>query len=218
MKSTKLFLTLTMAMLCIHNSINAQPSFRQAMTAGISTSHPHSGDHLVEGELFGRFVGGEIGVKGECIFPKSLYLSSALSISNKGWNIPVYADNNSQASTWECDVYYLEIPLFVGYKYALTGTSGLFCELGPYLALGLWGHSRLDVDEDVPSNESKNVFKDGWYRRACCGARVNIGLNINQWQWSLGYSYELLKPTKDAWSTIINPQTSSLYLNVAYFF
>ena len=56
---------------------------------------------------------------------------------------------------------------------------------------------------------------EGKYITQCI---IGIGLNINQWQWSLGYSYELLKPTKDAWSTIINPQTSSLYLNVAYFF
>lgn len=208
MKTTKLSLIIVIAMLCVCGNINAQPSFRKAVTAGISTSHPKE---------FDRFMGGEIGVKGEWVFPKNFYLGTALSIANRGWNMPVY-DLGENQHKWECDVYYLEVPIFVGYKYALSSTSDLFCELGPYLALGLWGHARLDVDEDIPNNESRNVFQDGWYRRACCGARVNVGLNVNQWQCSLGYSYELLKPTKDAWSTIVNPQTSSLYLNVAYFF
>ena len=217
MRTTILSLTIFIAMLSACDSINAQPSFRKAVTIGISTSHPDGGDHLVKDKFFDRFVGGEIGVKGECVFPNNLYLSSAISLSNRGWNIPV-CDMEGNEYKWKCDVYYLEVPIFVGYKYKLSSTADLFCELGPYLALGLWGYSRINIDEGVPSNESKNIFQDGWYRRTCCGARTNVGLNIKQWQWSLGYSYELMKPTKDAWSTIINPQSSSLHLNVAYFF
>lgn len=127
MKTPRLSLTIVIAVLCVCGNINAQPSFRRAVTAGISTSHPKE---------FDRFMGGEIGVKGECVFPKNFYLSTALSIANRGWNMPVY-DLGENLHKWECDVYYLEVPISVGYKYALSNTSDLFCELGPYLALGL---------------------------------------------------------------------------------
>lgn len=206
MKPTKLFLTLAVAMLCTWISANAQPSYRKAAMVGLSTSHPKD---------FDGFVGYEVGVKGELLFQKneSFYLSSALSIANRGWNMGVYDIENNRYQC-KCDVYYLELPLFLGYKYELPNGASLFGELGPYVALGLCGYSRLDVGGENFDND--NLFRDG-YRRNDWGGRINIGLNLREWQWSLGYSHGVLKPTKDYWSAV-NPQGAFWHLNAVYFF
>lgn len=206
MRLIKIFLAFAVAALCICVNINAKSSYRKAVMVGLSTSHPKD---------FDRFVGCEVGLKGELLFSKSenFYLSSALSFANRGWNMSVY-DLDENRYQCKCNVYYLEIPLFVGYKYELPNGIILFGEAGSYAALGLWGQNRLNVGGE--NFGSDNLFRDG-YRRNDWGGRMNIGLNLNEWQWSLGYSQGMLKPTKDYWS-VINPHSYFLYLNAAYFF
>lgn len=185
--------------------INAQ-TLNMAATIGISISHPKD---------FEFFWGNEAGIKGEYMFipNKAFYFSPALSIANKGWNMNIF-DLEGKLHKWECDVFYLEVPLYVGYKHELSNSTNIFFELGPYLAIGLWGHSHLNIGEESFNN--KNVFLNN-YRRIDSGGRINIGFGVRQWRWSLGYSHNLIKPTKGDWK-MINQQGSSWHLNISYIF
>lgn len=185
--------------------INAR-TLNKAATIGLSTSHPKELE---------SFWGYETGIKGEyIIFPnKAFYFSSALSYANKGWNMNIF-DLEGKQHKWECDVFYLEVPLYIGYKHEFSGSTNIFCELGPYFAIGLWGHSHLNVGEESLNN--KKVFQNE-YRRFDSGGRINVGFGFRQWSWSLGYSHNLIKPTRGDWKKI-NPQGSSWHFNIFYFF
>lgn len=178
--------------------------FRAAVTMGFSFSHPKD---------FESFLGHEIGIKGEYAFSRNenFYLSTALSFTNKGWNLHIYTMDDV-AHVWDWDIHYLELPLFAGYKFRLSSSSNLFLELGPYFAFGFLGNSRLDTGEE--SFHTKNIFLEDC-RRVDWGTRTNAGLNINQWQYSVGYSHGFINPSK---IKMISPQRNFFHMNVAYFF
>lgn len=141
-----------------------------------------------------------------------LYLNPSLYLIQKGWNDDIY-DLDDNKYNWKCDLYYIELPLTTGYKYAATKTTRLFCEAGPYVAYGITGKSKAKTKEDKYEN---SVFSSGAYKRFDWGIKLAAGIDIAQWQICMAWESSMKKPTEGGWNAI-NPKDKSWLLQVSYF-
>ena len=137
-------------------SINAQDNLRWGVTAGMNVSSLN-----VTG-LDSR-VGFHAGVKAELGLPQfteGLYMDFGALLSLKGAKV----EAGSMAS-FKINPYYLEIPVHIGYKYAVNDNFSLFANAGPYIAIGLFGKAKMTADGSLVDggskvSESENVFGD----------------------------------------------------------
>ena len=117
---------LLMAMLTIGlASINAQDNLRWGATVGMNSSN-----FSITG--FDSKIGFHAGVKAEVGLPQiseGVYLDMGALLTLKGAKI----DGGSAASI-KFNPYYLEIPVHIGYKYAVNENFAIFGNAGPYLA------------------------------------------------------------------------------------
>ena len=129
---------LLMAMLTIGlASINAQDNLRWGATVGMNSSN-----FSITG--FDSKIGFHAGVKAEVGLPQiseGVYLDMGALLTLKGAKI----DGGSAASI-KFNPYYLEIPVHIGYKYAVNENFAIFGNAGPYLAIGLFGKAKAEGD------------------------------------------------------------------------
>lgn len=105
------------------------------------------------------------------------------------------------------DAYYLHIPIHGGYKWKLWNTGSLFVEAGPYMAIGLGGHSKTahatfiyddageEVIDVVPATTKDKTFDDR--RRFEMGIGAKLGMEVfRHWQAGISYEYALTKMRK----------------------
>ncbi len=177
------------------------------VTLGLSYSDPSGYD--------GK-VGFSLGLKGEYTFKEDINqcgINFSLLFLSRAWskdNLSIWEDESHKV---ECLTYYLEIPILVRYAYRLTKGSKLFVEAGPYLACGLFGKSKLYLEDH---REEYNVFSQGYDRRFDLGIRANIGVEFSSFELSLGWSKGFINPSKD-WAAI-TPKDMSFSFQVAYLF
>ena len=127
-------------------SINAQDNLRWGVTAGMNVSSLN-----VTG-LDSR-VGFHAGVKAELGLPQfteGLYMDFGALLSLKGAKV----EAGSMAS-FKINPYYLEIPVHIGYKYAVNDNFSLFANAGPYIAIGLFGKAKITADGSLVDGGSK---------------------------------------------------------------
>lgn len=151
---------LLMAMLTIGlASINAQDNLRWGATVGMNSSN-----FSITG--FDSKIGFHAGVKAEVGLPQiseGVYLDMGALLTLKGAKI----DGGSAASI-KFNPYYLEIPVHIGYKYAVNENFAIFGNAGPYLAIGLFGKAKAEgdiLDEYEFDDNSTNVFGDDAMKR-----------------------------------------------------
>ena len=169
-------------------------------------------------------VGFNIGAKGEVELSKNktgTYLDFGLILSSKGWNCDVYTDAAvTNKTTWNCTLYYLEMPVHIGYKFEISNNVLFFAKAGPYLAVGLFGNTTLKgVDSSIYDKDviSDNVFRNEQYKRFDCGLGAAIGIERKEHlQFIVGYDHGLIKPTK-TWS-LLKAQNRAFYVSCAYLF
>ena len=156
-------------------SINAQESLRWGVTAGMNVSSLN-----VTG-LDSR-VGFHAGVKAELGLPQfteGLYMDFGALLSLKGAKV----EAGSMAS-FKINPYYLEIPVHIGYKYAVNENFSLFANAGPYIAIGLFGKAKVTADGSLVDggskvSESENVFGDDGFSK--------------KYQFSIGYDFGFIE-------------------------
>lgn len=164
---------LLMAMLTIGlASINAQDNLRWGATVGMNSSN-----FSITG--FDSKIGFHAGVKAEVGLPQiseGVYLDMGALLTLKGAKI----DGGSAASI-KFNPYYLEIPVHIGYKYAVNENFAIFGNAGPYLAIGLFGKAKAEgdiLDEYEFDDNSTNVFGDDAMKRFDFGLGLKAGVEF----------------------------------------
>ena len=107
-------------------SINAQDNLKWGVMAGMNVSK-----YTITG--FDSRIGFHAGLSQDAN-GSGAYMDFAALLTLKGAKI----DGGSVASL-TFNPYYLEVPVRVGYKYAVNDDFALFGSVGPYVAVGLFG-------------------------------------------------------------------------------
>mgnify|MGYP002624846245 CR=1 FL=1 len=141
-----------------------------------------------------------------------LRLHPSLLLSNKGWR-DEFVSPVSGSHKWDCSLYYIELPVMVEYALKLRGKSSLVIGAGPFMAYGLWGSNKIDVDGSTLYD--KDTFSAGNYRRFDTGLKASVGIDVKQWQVSLEYGHSLMKPTKND-LVYLSPKNRTLALKLTY--
>lgn len=142
-------------------------------------------------------TGFHLGVKSEiqlsCI--KGMFFDLGAFITSKGYKSSWYFDEKSHENLqWKGDLYYLDIPIHIGYKLVINDRFSFFASAGPYIGVGLWGQVKVKnekpMQNDVVQTFSKNVFDDDLYKRIDWGAGVKFGVEFRQHiQVAAGYDW-----------------------------
>lgn len=185
------------------------------VSTGIQLSHPKE---------FSSHLGFCIGAKGELAFSQNentAYLDYGTLLSAKGWKMHLHNVSHNDKAQWNCCLYYLTVPVHVGYKHAVSNRVKLFATIGPYFAVGLYGKS--DIKNSNGNTETTppyagNLFGNGAYKRFDFGAGAKVGVEIsNKFQVMVGYDMGLIKPTGPLWDTL-SPKDRTASLSMAYLF
>lgn len=161
--------------------VNAQNTVRYGVLGGINLNSWKAGGVSTDFK-----VGFDFGVKGEYSLPtEGLYLDGAVMFTQRA------ADNLS--------IYYAELPLSVGYKYAVADNIGLFAKTGPMLGVGLFG------SEDGTFDVCKRL-------NLAWGIHGGVELS-DHYQISLGYNFGMLNVVKDG-----SVKMNNLVVSFAYMF
>ena len=169
-------------------SINAQNNLKWGLMAGMNVSK-----YTFTG--FDNRVGFHAGVKAELGLSQGAsgaYMDFAGLLSLKGAKI----DGGSIASITFNPVY-LEIPVHIGYKYAVNDDLSLFGSAGPYIGIGLFGKAKIkgDIVESIGSDDSmsENIFGEDGLNRFDFGLGLKAGLEFShKYQVSLSYDFGLV--------------------------
>ena len=93
----------------------------------------------------------------------------------------------------------MEIPVHIGYKYAVNDNFSLFANAGPYIAIGLFGKAKITADGSLVDggskiSESENVFGDDGFKRFDLGLGLKAGIEISKkYQFSIGYDFGFIE-------------------------
>lgn len=117
--------------------------------------------------------GFHLGVGMDYGFSENWSLQSGLMISSKGYKY----DKDVLGADFKARPIYLDIPILAAYKFNISDNTKFVINAGPYLAFGLGGKGKLDVDgaEDI------KVFKgEEGMSRFDLGIQYGIGLEISE--------------------------------------
>lgn len=190
-------------------------SVRYGIVAGLQLSHPKHIDSR---------LGFNLGMKGELGFSDNeskAYLDFGLQLSAKGWKEKLFYADLNENTEWKCRLYYLEVPIHAGYKYAVGERIKLLADIGPYFAVGLSGKSEFDSGDNALDSENPyegNLFKNDTYKRLDIGIGAKTGIEVNKkLQLTIGYEMSLINPTDERWR-ILSLKDRTLGLSMAYMF
>ena len=171
-------------------SVNAQDNLKWGVMAGMNVSK-----YTFTG--FDNRVGFHAGVKAELGLSQEAsgaYMDFAALLTLKGAKI-----DGGSIATVKFNPYYLEIPVHVGYKYAVNENFSLFANAGPYIAIGLFGKAKMTADGSLVDggskvSESGNVFGDDGFKRFDLGLGLKAGIEISKkYQFSIGYDFGFIE-------------------------
>lgn len=192
----KSFLVLAL-FVCAVLTVQAQEAgkFRFGIGAGVNFSNlNYEADHS------GR-TGYNVGIRTDYSITDNLYLGAALNLTQKGCKIKDESDIKLSPT-------YIELPIHVGYRYAISENLSLFGEAGPYFAYGIMGKAKNEY-EDV------DVFDIDGIKKFDMGIGAAIGAEfVKHVQVRLGYDYGLTG-FNDADPA---PKHSNFHVGLAYMF
>ena len=153
------------------------------------------------------------------------YMDFAALLTLKGAKI-----DGGSIATVKFNPYYLEIPVHVGYKYAVNENFALFGSVGPYLAVGLFGKAKLSIGNaigdwaDIEGMESvgglegksvsEDIFGDDGFKRFDFGLGLKAGVEFNKkYQVALSYDFGLIDVQKD-----LGMKNRNLMISFGYMF
>ena len=193
-------------------SVNAQDNLKWGVMAGMNVSK-----YTFTG--FDNRVGFHAGVKAELGLSQEAsgaYMDFAALLTLKGAKI----DGGSVASI-KFNPYYLEVPIRVGYKYAVNDDFSLFGSVGPYMAVGLFGKAKLKVDGDIAdiaelgdNSMSEDIFGDDGLKRFDFGLGLKAGVEFSKkYQVAISYDFGLVEVAKD-----LGMKNRNLMISLGYMF
>lgn len=175
-------------------SVNAQDNLRWGVAAGMNVSN-------LKVSGFDSRIGFHAGAKAELGLPQvteGAYLDFGALLSLKGAKV----DGGSLGSI-KMNPCYLEIPIHIGYKYAVNDNFTLFANAGPYFGIGLFGKLKTTGSiknelESLAGKSSENIFGDDGFKRFDFGLGLKAGMEFSKkYQLSIGYDFGLTE-TSDA--------------------
>ena len=193
-------------------SINAQDNLKWGVMAGMNVSK-----YTITG--FDSRIGFHAGVKAELGLSQEAsgaYMDFAALLTLKGAKI----DGGSIASI-KFNPYYLEVPVHVGYKYAVNDDFALFGSVGPYIAVGLFGKAKAKVDGDLVdlgefggNSASEDIFGDDGFKRFDFGLGLKAGVEFSKkYQVAISYDFGLVEVAKD-----LGMKNRNLMISLGYMF
>lgn len=193
-------------------SVNAQDNLKWGVMAGMNVSK-----YTITG--FDSRIGFHAGVKAELGLSQEAsgaYMDFAALLTLKGAKI----DGGSIASI-KFNPYYLEVPVHVGYKYAVNDDFALFGNVGPYIAVGLFGKAKAKVDGNIAdlgelgtNSASEDIFGDDGLKRFDFGLGLKAGVEFSKkYQVAISYDFGLVEVAKD-----LGMKNRNLMLSLGYMF
>ncbi len=140
---------------------------------------------------------------------KYSFVQAGLLFASKGWKDDVFSISEPFSCTQKCRLYYLEVPVHVGYTFSLGERTSLITTVGPYAAVGLGGKNKA---WDIKSKP----FKDGEYKRFDCGLGADVTLEYNRLQFGVGASFGLLRQTTDKWRMMGKLRHRTILVSLGY--
>lgn len=196
----KKIFTLVMLLL-IYCSIAAQ-EFRGGIEAGVNLSRPICDE--TESGSTGFYLGGKCEMAFKS-FDKGWIIDGAMHLSSKPYQgkidrIPLWGDGSEYGyfEKYSNIPYYLEFPFHIGYKFNIHKDVTLTPAIGPYVAIGLFGKSKLvemNGECDILNTHNlHNPFEEKQYgnHRFDAGITCSLGAEFFQhFQLNLGYNLGL---------------------------
>ncbi|WP_242358071.1 porin family protein [Bacteroides acidifaciens] len=193
-------------------SVNAQDNLKWGVMAGMNVSK-----YTITG--FDSRIGFHAGVKAELGLSQEVsgaYMDFAALLTLKGAKI----DGGSIASI-KFNPYYLEVPVHVGYKYAVNDDFALFGNVGPYIAVGLFGKAKAKVDGNIAdlgelgtNSASEDIFGDDGLKRFDFGLGLKAGVEFSKkYQLAISYDFGLVEVAKD-----LGMKNRNLMISLGYMF
>lgn len=193
-------------------SVNAQDNLKWGVMAGMNVSK-----YTITG--FDSRIGFHAGVKAELGLSQEAsgaYMDFAALLTLKGAKI----DGGSIASI-KFNPYYLEVPVHVGYKYAVNDDFALFGSVGPYIAVGLFGKAKAKVDGNIAdlgelgtNSASEDIFGDDGLKRFDFGLGLKAGVEFSKkYQLAISYDFGLVEVAKD-----LGMKNRNLMISLGYMF
>ncbi|NDW13568.1 PorT family protein [Bacteroides sp. 214] len=177
----KLLLSALLSILFVGGAF-AQEGTRWGIVGGMNVSNFN-----ISG--FDSRIGFNLGARAEFSLSKSvegLYLDAAALLSLKGAEI----DGGSLAK-FTVNPYYLEIPIHLGYKYAVNDDFSIFGSAGPYLGFGLFGKAKVKAEGE---SMKEDVFGDDGFKRFDFGLGLKAGFEIaKKYRFAFGYDFGLIE-------------------------
>lgn len=193
-------------------SVNAQDNLKWGVMAGMNVSK-----YTITG--FDSRIGFHAGVKAELGLSQEAsgaYMDFAALLTLKGAKV----DGGSLASI-KFNPYYLEVPVHVGYKYAVNDDFALFGSVGPYIAVGLFGKVKAKVDGSIADLEeldtdsaSEDIFGNDGLKRFDFGLGLKAGVEFSKkYQLAISYDFGLVEVAKD-----LGMKNRNLMISLGYMF
>lgn len=176
----KRFLSALMLMCSLHGLVKAQ-DFRLGVLGGYN---------LNRSATYNPQSGFRTGIVGEYAFSEmeeGIYTHFGLLLSSHGWK-KVDEEEGKRRVEWKVTPYYLNVPVRLGCKVAISERTSVFIEAGPFFSVGLFGKMWEKKDgARVASAVSRNVFADGLQERVDWGIGFRGGLEVDgDWRVAVG--------------------------------
>lgn len=215
-------IVLTFAATLVAFGAFAQKSHTWEVEAGLNSSKFHSNLNL---SPYGESkLGFHLGVRSTCVFSNSnsgLYSNVGLFLSQKGMQFTVPRVPSEHG---KIELYYLELPVHLGYKYAFNNKVALFGEVGPYVALGLFGNTTTYGEVGTSYNNGQAMIEFGKkinpsfnaFDRFDAGVGFRVGAELfKHLNLSVGYDWGLVNGAK---AEELNFKNRNLTFSVGYIF
>ena len=114
-----------------------------------------------------------------------LYVETGLNFSQQGF----------KRDSFKANLWYMEIPVLVNYKFALNEAFTVAPFAGLYYGIGIGGKSSYAYVDDYTGlyeSDKTSSFGDGGFSRSDLGFRLGVTADWNKYQLSIGYSRGLL--------------------------
>ena len=163
-------------------------------------------------------VADNIGVKLEADAEEGFYYEGSALFTEKGVDYKVKTSIlgvDVSSSSNKMDLYYLEVPINLGYKFNISDNFQIAPKGGIYLAAGLFGNDDDDNDPFSDYNSKTDGIIDD-----CNRFDAGLGIGANFWiarhfEISTGYEFGLVEVNKDMSD---DSQNCNFYANFAYIF
>lgn len=164
-------------------------------------------------------LGYNFGITADYSFSENFYVTSGLEYSYKGDKASfqiMFDEGNSYNQDMKYNAGYLQIPIHIGYKEAVSSAVNISIYAGPYIAYGIEGKIKyLTVSEEEETVTNPNFF-GRLARRFDSGMGAGVGMEIKtHYMLQLGYDLGLLNICKINGLSIKN---RNFYISAGYKF